>query len=397
MKYYTLFILFLFPFTFYSNGQVNLVLNPSFEVIDTCPIVYSQIMLAVGWDTLRNGGGITPDLFNACDTFPGPEFGVPVNMGQHGFQYAKSGNGYGGLVALYASPQIREYIQGTLISTLHDGKNYCVKAYINLANFSRFSCNSFGIYLDDGQISANSDIGELPNVNPQIIYAGLQLDDTISWVKIEGSFISSGTEEYITIGNFLPDSLSNPVYFNPAGNMTGSYYYLDDVSVIESDLPAYAGNDTVIHPGDSVFIGRQPEIGLNEDCIWFVDGTAIDTIAGMWVTPDSSTTYIIEQTICSNVSYDTVTVIVDTATGIHENNEIYLIKIFPNPAQNTLNIECNNEISQIFISDILGNVKIKQQCNTHSAIIDISDIYKGLYFLKVVSEKGIVVKKIIKE
>ena len=161
-------------------------------------------------------------------------------------------------------------------------------------------------------------------------------------------------------------------------------------------MPPYAGNDTLIHPGDSVFIGRQPEIGLDEDCIWFVNGQPIDTIAGMWVQPDSTTTYVLEQTICGNVSWDSVTVIV-SGVGI----EAYAkdskgIMLYPNPATNTLNIESSAMFSQLLISDVLGNVVISQQVNNKAVSVDVSRLGKGIYFVRVVSENGFVVRKFLK-
>lgn len=46
-----------FLLTYSNNAQVNLVVNPSFEEITSCPTYHSQLSLATGWDTLRNGGG----------------------------------------------------------------------------------------------------------------------------------------------------------------------------------------------------------------------------------------------------------------------------------------------------------------------------------------------------
>jgi len=117
----------------------------------------------------------------------------------------------------------------------------------------------------------------------------------------------------------------------------------------------------------------------------------------MWVKPDSTTTYILEQTICGNVSYDTVTVIV-SGVGI----ESYTMDgkglvLYPNPATNTLNIESSTKFSQLLISDVLGNVVIKQQVNNHAVSMDVSGLWKGLYFVKVVNYKGFVVKRFLKE
>jgi hypothetical protein len=58
----------------------------------------------------------------------------------------------------------------------------------------------------------------------------------LNWVKVSDTLIAVGNEKWITIGNFLNDTLSliSPIDSvcsqpNPFG--CGSYYYIDDVSV----------------------------------------------------------------------------------------------------------------------------------------------------------------------
>jgi len=378
-----------------SFGQVNLVVNPSFENLSSCPSNFAQISRAIGWDTLRNGGGITPDLYNTCYTGPLNWCSVPVNWWDgKNFLYPKSGNGYAGFVALYGSPQVRELIQGSLVHKLILNNDYCIKAHFNLSDFSKYSINSIGFYLDDGDINCQGH--NLPNIIPQVFHTGYQLNDTAIWMRIEGIFTANGTEEYITIGNFFPDSLSSPVLFKPSGTLA-SYYYVDDVSVIDANLPAYAGNDTLIQQGDSVFIGRQPEIGLDEDCIWLVNGVPLDTVAGLWVQPDTTTTYIVQQTICGNVKWDTVTVSVDTGVGMAAFELDKRVKVYPNPATHQLTIESPITNATLCITNLLGQEVWRQEVREKSFSVDVSGLGKGVYFVYMKTEKGVVAKKFMKE
>jgi len=387
-------VIFLITHNDIFYAQVNLVANPSFELITSCPNDAHQIDLAIGWGTFINGGGGTPDLFHTCCTYP-VYCGVPLNTGNNSFQYPHSGNAYCDIQVADSGPdEYREYIQSKLKKGLSAGSTYCVKFYVSLTDQSNAYIKTLGTFFDDGSVSAPPH--GLALVTPQVFNNTILLSDTVNWMKIEGSFTATGLETYISLGNFFSSSNSDIVLIGTP-SFWASFYYIDDVSVIDANLPAYAGKDTLIHYGDSIFIGRQPEIGLDEDCIWFVNGLPIDTIAGMWVKPDSTTTYILEQTICGNVSYDTVTVIV-SGVGI----ETYTkdgkgIKLYPNPATNTLNIESCTKFSQLIISDILGNVVIRQQVYNHAVSVDISGLSKGLYFVKMVGEKGIVVRKFLKE
>ncbi|MDD3876153.1 MAG: T9SS type A sorting domain-containing protein [Bacteroidales bacterium] len=379
-----------------SLAQVNLVSNSSFEDLSSCPSNQAQIYFATGWNILVNGGG-TPDLFNVCCTDP---FicGVPFNIGNSTFQYAHLGNGYSGIevVGSYNIDNWREYIQSRLKKGLSAGHAYCVKFYASLSDQSHAYIKPLGAYFDNGSISALTSYG-LAAATPQVYNTTQLLNDTTNWMKIEGSFTATGNETYITIGNFFTDSSSEigligspPVWF--------AYYYIDDISVIDTSLPAYAGNDTLIYSGDSVFIGRQPEIGLDEDCIWFVNGVSIDTVAGLWVWPDSTTTYMVQQTICGNVKWDTVTVSV-YGTGMAEGTHGLTrgFRVYPNPATNVLTIESPVTNATLCISNLLGQEVWRQEVFEKNFSIDVSKLGKGIYFIYLQTEKGVIVKKFMKE
>ena len=84
-------------------------------------------------------------------------------------------------------------------------------------------------------------------------------------------------------------------------------------------------------------------------------------------------------------------VLVDGAVlNINENNEQKAI-LYPNPTRGILNIE-NKELLNIQVFDLTGRL-IKQY--NPSTQIDLSNIQRGTYLIKLISEKGISVKKII--
>jgi hypothetical protein len=76
-------------------------------------------------------------------------------------------------------------------------------------------------------------------------------------------------------------------------------------------------------------------------------------------------------------------------TGIFNNLENSFI-IYPNPVVNNLVISCG-EFANIGIYDMYGKLLLE------TAIIDISFLQSGTYFVKVFSHKGIVTKKIVKQ
>jgi hypothetical protein len=74
-----------------------------------------------------------------------------------------------------------------------------------------------------------------------------------------------------------------------------------------------------------------------------------------------------------------------------ENN----IKVYPNPTNNILNIELANslELRNIEITTITGQKVLESTAST----IDVSGFQDGIYFIKIVSDKGILTQKFIKE
>jgi hypothetical protein len=402
MKYLNILALLIIN-TIITNAQVNFVLNPSFEEIDSCLDINNRIYRAQNWDTLRNGGGGTPDLFNDCCTNISV-CGVPTNWSGKGYQFPKSGKGYAGAIVTTSytnGAQLREFIQGKMYTILLNGNNYCVKFYISLSNRSKYSSLSIGGYLDNGQLQSSYFTAPNPIITPQIQNNLSQLDDTLNWVAIEGSFTANGTEEYITIGNFFPDSLSGIQSFQPGGSFLffeGSYYYIDDVSVIDISTPAFAGDDKTIMKGDSVYLGRPSEIGLDEACIWFLNGMPIDTVAGITVAPDSTTTYVLEQTICGNVQYDTVTVTIDTGTGLNHHEKAYKFEIYPNPNDGNMMLAYQletNEKGKITVCDITGRQVISYNLANDQNNLSISQavLENGVYFFSIMVDGNVVATK----
>jgi len=151
--------------------------------------------------------------------------GVPLN--NFGYQYARTGNAYAG-IGLYVSDNLnyREYIEGRFIQSLIAGKNYCVEFYVVRVK-SQYAIDAIGAYLSTDSLLSLSLLSYLPQISNPINNI---ITDTINWIKISGSFTSTGGEQFITIGNFNDDANTNAQYIE--GPLPGgAYYFIDDVSV----------------------------------------------------------------------------------------------------------------------------------------------------------------------
>lgn len=63
--------------------------------------------------------------------------------------------------------------------------------------------------------------------------SGNFISDKLSWIKIESEYIATGDEEYITIGNFKRNIVTDTLFVSGVASPIeyGAYYYIDDVCV----------------------------------------------------------------------------------------------------------------------------------------------------------------------
>lgn len=380
---YKLSILFLL-LTSMLFAQQNLVPNPSFENYSSCPNNEAQLDSATGWINPNCG---TSDYYNACSFL----MNVPGTWGDR-FQYAHTGVAYAGFYA-YSKPcpNGREYVQIQLNSPLISSNCYFVTFYLNNANWANYAVNKLGCYFSNNPVSCSSS-SYLLNYMPQI-YTENIIADTMNWIAIKGIFVANGGEQYITIGNFFNDaSIDTLLAFPTQLPNEQTYYLVDDVSVISIDsinIPAFAGNDTSITLGDSAFIGQDI---INLNCNWYVTGNLIaSNISGFYVKPSTTTTYVVEQNLCGQITYDTVTIKINFV-GINAHEEINnYIKVFPNPAINNLTVNWTMTYKNIFeIFDLTGakRMSVVLENSSSSILINLSNLDNGLYYYIIRDNNG---------
>jgi len=237
----------------------NLVLNPSFEDITSCPQGPTQFPLAVNWDDCNSGADTcsSPDLLATCCTSPIPIIVPPVGVPNNilGSQEARTGENYAGIIMKESMALMgcqgfdidtyREYIQGQFSAPLVAGQTYCVQFYVSLAGNVKWGTDQFGVYFSNTPVQydfCNND-APLP-LTPQLEYTGPALLDTINWVELSWSYTATGGERYIVIGNFS-DNATTVLYDSNCASMNPyCYYYIEDV---------YVGvGDCQIEPGELV-------------------------------------------------------------------------------------------------------------------------------------------------
>jgi len=367
----------------YAKAQVNKVLNPSFEDTIGCPLTNNQIYLSKYWnglDTLMEfNDQCKPDYYNSCSANFTPINNMLFNRNP------KSGKALI-LSLLYFYEQatntdIKDYARGKLISTLVNNKIYCGKFYVNLLSLSYYAVNKIGAYLDNGQLDTSNHCSSLDFVNAQIITNNI-ISDTTNWVKIENTFTSDGSENFITIGCFKNHFNVQALPINLQAMSQGSYYLIDDVSIIDISTPAFAGTDALIANGDSVYLGRPNEIG--PECRWWANGAVVDSNLGFWAKPTQPTQYVLEQKICGNVKYDTVFVNISGHDGISPSPLGRAgVGLLPNPNNGSFTLSYKGNITAptiLIITDALGHIVDEVSIANATTHYQNNNLSNGLYF-----------------
>ena len=82
--------------------------------------------------------------------------------------------------------------------------------------------------------------------------------------------------------------------------------------------------------------------------------------------------------------------------GLDDISLINLMKIYPNPVVNALYIEANSiQLEQVIVYDALGKIIINNKLNLDR--INTSALKPSVYFLKIKTDRGTVVRRIIKK
>ena len=231
------FILLQYGMAFAQSG--NLVINPSFEE----KVDFQNINGNDNWTRcLKND---TPDYIE-FSTRGEPEFYYSKYIGG---LLPYDGEAYVGFFCLRTNPlrgieNIREYIQAPLRETLQKDTTYSVSLYIALDPESTTAINNFNIYFCSEQLFLKKE-KQMFELRPQLRFHHTTFD-SISWIKLEGSYRAKGNESQVVLGNFLPDqSVRKSAVMHQSDMMAkwnlhelerAAYYYIDMVSVIKASL-----------------------------------------------------------------------------------------------------------------------------------------------------------------
>ena len=110
----------------------------------------------------------------------------------------------------------------------------------------------------------------------------------------------------------------------------------------------------------------------------------------------NSTTPSYDVVLCSDTLIDMIDMCEMTVTSVKKVNTINNLKIYPNPAKNTVNIVYNgSEALNLEVTDITGKKVMSQTLKTKT--IDVSGLTNGLYFVRLYNQNDDFIQKLVIE
>ena len=309
----------------WTLGQ-NLVSNGSFVELDTCDFYGSlgNIRYVKDWHSTfylestnpNNWHGSTDFFTNDCGNYSNGQ--VPKNVvGSQNPRLFKNYGGFwhagGGFPAGW-----REGIQNHLVTELDTGVEYCFQAFISLADsilWGNSAANNLDILVTDTMYTVPTyGPDTIANATFQIINPDY-FQDKENWMKVSGSFVANGGEQWLSITNLKHLDSLNVLHLIPNPVDVAAYYYIEDVSLYPCNTPIYsadAGDDQMGCVGDSVTFSTPYR---NDEYTYFwIDsfGDTVSTSTTLTVeVAENAEYYLAQWDFKYDLTWDTVRVVLD--------------------------------------------------------------------------------------
>lgn len=212
-----------------------------------------------------------------------------------------------------------------------------------------------------------------------IILAFVYMPETV-FAQAKVGAINALLPDTAFMQNFYPIKVTVRNTGNAVYNAPIDVYYAVDslyVPVLLGTIPA-----TPLNPNDTVSLST----GLLIDSTRFQDG---NNIVVVWPTGSGITT--------SSSEWNVIFVPDSVVSSVADHNLAGEFSVFPNPSNGPVLLQSFNKIWKIEIVNLLGEnmASMSELRNAGISVpIDFSSVPAGIYFIRIISEKGVLTKKI---
>jgi hypothetical protein len=361
-----------FFFKAFVFGQ-NLLKNPSFEEVTTCEWQwFGGLVVSTDWHNAAINSSV--DLYHPCDS---SGFLVPPST-LTGYQVPHQGDAFIGMGWSLNGLNFREYAQTKLKVQLSSGQHYCFNLFFVASGYSKYGTDGLGVVFSDTAIFCGTDSCVFNTVPQFQSNPGVPQTDSVNWKNISGILTANGTENYLTIGCFYPDTLLITGILNPTSiYVITADYFIDDLS-LSLCRPPVLGSDTMLVYGSSIVLGDTAQDVARYQ--WFPsDGLLCDTCWQTLAHPLQDTEYILQKITACDTTYDSVRVRV-LEPGFVD----YHFSLSPNPSAGPINLNYSSDMEiEMMVYNSLGQ-ELKKIILPASSIgtytFYLVDLSNGVYF-----------------
>jgi hypothetical protein len=193
------------------------------------------------------------------------------------------------------------------------------------------------------------------------------------------SYVWIGGSDSITEGNWWWDGDNNGASSIPQFWMGQGAAGLNNGVALNGAFNNWGGKSTTV-------IKEPDNFGVGQDALAMALGTWPYGVAGEWNDVSSLNTmyYVIE--------YNGITIGL-TSNQIEDSD----ISIYPNPSNEKIMLEANSNLKKIIITTVDGKVVREIFSSQKSLTLDVSELSKGIYFVRMTLPSGeVVTKKMVK-
>jgi uncharacterized repeat protein (TIGR01451 family) len=281
----------------------------------------------------------------------------------------------------------------------------------NYTNLMPFELRTFSITLNvnSPQETPAVNIGDILNFTT-IVNAvtgdELPLDNTFNFSQtVIGSFDPNNKiclEGNVVSTSKIGDYLHYTINFENTGTAPATFVVVKDIiDTTKFDLSSLQimnsshAMETRITGNKVEFIFNNINLGPNEHGnVTFKVKTKSTLVSGNTVSNNANIYFDYNFPIQTNTASTTFQTLSNGQFEIDNS-----VEIAPNPTKNNINVNsnANSNIKTIELFDIQGRVLMTQLVNDSRSTVDLSNYNSGVYFIKVTTEIGTKVEKIIKE
>ena len=244
---------------------------------------------------------------------------------------------------------------------------------------------------------------ELAYYNNGWYYAGAYYHSNPITVVVEAPEINADRYEVNnTLAQAYKLELSNWSNNQTAVSTTGSNLHVgNDIDYYKVELPTGRSYTINARLHDSYASGNGQSYTVDAMFAYSTDGqtfsAGIDDVMDESISFNGGTIYFGVTPYFSGMSgtYLLEIAISIGGFGTDENYATSFI-LYPNPVKDILHIKCDN-MQQYDVFSLDGKLIKSLQRNDDEAVIDFSDLERGIYMVRITSDKGIVTRKIVKD